>query len=70
MAEGLLKKYLKDAGKGGIEVKSAGIMALDGFPPTDETVKVMKPEASRKESVEIFLVGLNRRAPTPVLPAQ
>ena len=34
-----------------------------------ETVKVMKPEASRKESVEIFLVGLNRRPPTPVLPA-
>jgi 23S rRNA (uridine2552-2'-O)-methyltransferase len=30
-----------------------------------DTVKVMKPEASRKESVEIFLVGLNRRASTP-----
>ena len=26
-----------------------------------ETVKVLKPEASRKESVEIFLVGLHRR---------
>ena len=25
------------------------------------TVKVMKPEASRKESVEIFLVGLDHR---------
>jgi 23S rRNA (uridine2552-2'-O)-methyltransferase len=29
------------------------------------TVKVMKPEASRRESVEIFLVGLDRRAPNP-----
>lgn len=26
-------------------------------------VKLMKPEASRKESVEIFLVGLGRKAP-------
>jgi 23S rRNA U2552 (ribose-2'-O)-methylase RlmE/FtsJ len=26
-------------------------------------VKVIKPEASRKESVEIFLVGLARKAP-------
>ena len=44
MAEGLFKKYLKEAGKGGIEIRSAGIMALDGFPPTDETVEVMKGE--------------------------
>ena len=35
-----------------------------------ETVKVMKPEASRKESVEIFLVGLGHRAPGAVLPAR
>jgi 23S rRNA (uridine2552-2'-O)-methyltransferase len=35
-----------------------------------ETVKVMKPEASRKESVEIFLVGLGHRAPAAVLPAR
>lgn len=28
-----------------------------------ETVKLIKPEASRKESVEIFLVGMNHRAP-------
>jgi len=44
MAEGFFRKYLKEAGKGGIEVRSAGIMALDGFPPTDETVKVMGDE--------------------------
>jgi len=42
MAEGLFKKYLKDSGKGDIEVASAGIMAIDGFPPTDETISVMK----------------------------
>ncbi len=32
-----------------------------------ETVRVLKPEASRKESVEIYLVGLGRtvKAPTP-----
>lgn len=35
-----------------------------------ETVKVMKPEASRKESVEIFLVGLSRRAPALVPPVR
>jgi len=40
MAEGLLKKYLKEAGKGNIKVSSAGIMALDGFSPTAETILV------------------------------
>lgn len=44
MAEGLFKKYLKEAGKGDIEVRSAGIMAPDGARPTDETIKVMKDE--------------------------
>lgn len=44
MAEGLLKKYLKESGKTDIEVRSAGIMAADGFLPTDETIEVMKGE--------------------------
>jgi len=44
MAEGLLKKYLSQLGKGDIEVKSAGMGALDGFTPTDETIEVMKKE--------------------------
>ena len=44
MAEGLLKKYLKEAGKGDIEISSAGIMALDGFSPTDETIEVMNAQ--------------------------
>lgn len=30
-----------------------------------ETVRVIKPEASRKESVEIYLVGLKRKTPPP-----
>ena len=29
------------------------------------SVRVIKPEASRKESVEIYLVGLARKAPPP-----
>lgn len=44
MAEGLLKKRLKELGKGGIEIYSAGMRALGGMPPTDETVEVMKEE--------------------------
>ena len=44
MAEGLLKKMLKDAGKGKISVSSAGISAIDGFAPTDKTVAVMAKE--------------------------
>lgn len=44
MAEGLLKKYLKESGKTGIEVLSAGIRALDGFSPTEGTIETMKAE--------------------------
>jgi protein-tyrosine-phosphatase len=44
IAEGLFKKYLKEAGKGDIEVTSAGVIALDGFIPTNETIKVMKSQ--------------------------
>ncbi len=44
MAEGLMKKYLKELGKDYIEVRSAGISALAGFPPTQETIDVMKQE--------------------------
>ena len=42
MAEGLLKKSLKDAGREDIEVRSAGIGTIGGQPATSETVKVMK----------------------------
>jgi protein-tyrosine-phosphatase len=44
MAEALMKKYLKELGKDDIKVSSAGIAAIDGFPPTDETVKVLSEE--------------------------
>ena len=42
MAEGLMRKSLYELGKERIEVASAGTMATNGMPPTDETVKVMK----------------------------
>jgi protein-tyrosine-phosphatase len=44
MAEGLMKKYLKELGKDDIKVVSAGTSALGGLPPTDEAVKVMQEE--------------------------
>lgn len=44
IAEGLLKKKLKELGKTRIEVRSAGIRAANGLPPTAETVIVMKEE--------------------------
>lgn len=44
MAEGLLKKRLTELGKTDITVRSAGIRALDGYPPMPETVEVMKAE--------------------------
>lgn len=42
MAEGLLKKYLKDEGMEGINVQSAGVCAVDGMSPTAETIEVMR----------------------------
>lgn len=42
MAEGLLKKRLKETGKDHIEVWSAGVAAFGGLPPTEETIEVMK----------------------------
>jgi protein-tyrosine-phosphatase len=44
MAEGILKKYLKELGKSDIEVMSAGIHAIDGMGPTKETIDVMNKE--------------------------
>ena len=39
-----MKKYLKELDKDDIEVRSAGIHAIDGIEPTKETVEVMKKE--------------------------
>jgi len=44
MAEGLLKKYLKELGKDDIEVLSAGVHAIDGAEPKRETIEVMAEE--------------------------
>jgi protein-tyrosine phosphatase len=44
MAEGLLKKRLEELEKTGIDVRSAGARALNGMPPTDETIEVMNEE--------------------------
>jgi len=42
MAEGLLKKRLKELGKNDVEVRSAGMRAFGGMPPTSGTIEVMK----------------------------
>lgn len=44
MAEGLLRKALKERGKDNIVVTSAGTNAIDGYLPTRETIEVMKRE--------------------------
>jgi protein-tyrosine-phosphatase len=44
MAEGLMRQRLAELGKGDINVSSAGIAAINGFPPTRETAEVMKEE--------------------------
>jgi len=41
MAEGLLKKRLKELGKTHIQVHSAGTRAMDGLSPVDNTISVM-----------------------------
>ncbi|MBI3252574.1 MAG: low molecular weight protein arginine phosphatase [Candidatus Omnitrophica bacterium] len=43
MAEGLFKK-IAGGRAGEFAVGSAGVAAVDGFPPTDETVRAMKEE--------------------------
>ena len=56
MAEGLLNKRLKELGKIDIVVRSAGIRAINGYPPTNETIEVMKKEGvdlSRFESTRV-----------------
>jgi len=44
MAEGLLKRYLKEKGRDDINVISAGTGALSGYSPTANTIEVMKKE--------------------------
>ena len=44
MAEAIMRKRLYEMGNDNIEVKSAGTRALNGLPPTDETITVMKED--------------------------
>jgi len=44
MAEGLLKKMLRDRNRDDIRVSSAGISAIEGLPPTAKTISVMRDE--------------------------
>ncbi len=46
MAEGLLKKYLKELGKTDIEVRSSGVRALTGLAPADATIEVLSKEGA------------------------
>ncbi len=46
MAEVLLKKALKKRGKQDIEVRSAGVNAIDGMSPTQETAQVLAKEGA------------------------
>jgi len=62
MAEGLMERELEKLGKNGIMVRSAGIRAIDGFSPTEETIEVMKENGmdvhlSRSQSLDEDLVN-------------
>lgn len=50
MAEGYLKKRLKELGRSDITVHSAGIRALTGMRPTEETIEVLKEESAEMAS--------------------
>ena len=44
MAEAILRMRFYELGKDHIEVRSAGVRALDGLPSSNETIEVMKEE--------------------------
>ncbi len=44
MAEAVLRKRLYELGKDYIDVRSAGVRALNGMPPSGETIEIMKEE--------------------------
>ena len=44
MAEAIARKRLYELGKDSIIISSAGVAAVDGMSPTDETIKVMKED--------------------------
>lgn len=44
MAQGLLRKYLKEHSREDIKVSSAGISVIEGMMPTSSAIEVMKKE--------------------------
>jgi len=44
MAEALLKKYVSEMGKDGLEISSAGTGTVDGMKPTEHTLTVLREE--------------------------
>jgi protein-tyrosine-phosphatase len=44
MAEAIMRRRLYELGKDSIDVRSAGIRALGGMGPSDETIAVMKED--------------------------
>ncbi|MFH1189795.1 MAG: low molecular weight protein arginine phosphatase [Candidatus Omnitrophota bacterium] len=44
MAEAILRKRLRELGRDDIEVRSAGVSAFEGMPPSDETIEVVREE--------------------------
>jgi protein-tyrosine-phosphatase len=44
MAQGILKSMLKDENITGVKVKSAGIAAIAGEPPTNHAIKVLEED--------------------------
>ncbi|MFQ5952021.1 MAG: low molecular weight protein arginine phosphatase [Candidatus Omnitrophota bacterium] len=51
MAEGYMKKRLKEEGLE-IEVKSAGTLGVEGMPPSEGSVKVLKAEGISAEGLQ------------------
>ena len=50
MAEGIMKKRLKELGKEGIMVRSAGTRTINGFSPTAHTAEVLKDEGAELDN--------------------
>ncbi|MEK6568515.1 MAG: Sua5/YciO/YrdC/YwlC family protein, partial [Candidatus Omnitrophota bacterium] len=62
MAEGLLKKALKDKNRLDVEVLSAGILAYGGQPATQETLRLLA-----KAGADVYEAHHSRRVTKPML---
>ena len=59
MAEGLLKKMLKEQERHDITISSAGTAAIDGFNPADNAIAVMKKEGVDVSDYKTSLLDSN-----------